>query len=309
MQPSERPASRVIGDRSAAAGERACLAGPSRAAAARPAAVPRGARRRCLLQARHPPDLAPGGRGLRTRGRRRVAAAVGSEPRFRPASARRPGVAGALPADLAQPRDAPLGLLHGVRPRPRALLRPGVPRARAPLGPFGSRRDDRGRGLGPVRSLPVARRPVAPLRERQLPARRAAGRRPGRRAPPRARRARARAGSRPADTRRLGRLLRAHARDAGSVDCPGTRGLAAAPRRPAPRCRRSCRTAGRRGAQRGSVGRRARRSRALRPQRAARRGEDVLVDAPRLARRDTAGRCADAPAARTGGERRAVREP
>ena len=68
------------------------------------------------------------GRGLRARGRRRVVAGVGPDPRLRPAAARQLQRAGPVPAHLAQPPAPALVVLHAVRGRAsRAVRGRGLP--------------------------------------------------------------------------------------------------------------------------------------------------------------------------------------
>ena len=156
------------------------------------------------------------------------AAALGPEPGVRAAAPRRPaGRRSSIPRPGSTSLMPALGLLHALRLRPRPAVRCRVPRAARGAGGCergsGARRRVR---VDAVRPLPLARRSLAPLRERRLDP----GRLPRRRAAVATRRARdvraPRRRDRAAGARRVGRRLRDDARRARGV---GRRSSTSAP--------------------------------------------------------------------------------
>ncbi len=285
-------------------------AGGGRPRPARRRALPRvGPAGRRLLQEGHPPHLAPPGRGVRARGLLGRAAALGPEPRVRAAAPRRPGDADPLPADLAEPLRASLDLLHALRLRPRPPVRDRVPRAGAALGAARGRGPGRRLGVGAVRPVPVARGPLAPLRERRVDPRGLPRRRAGGREAARPRRPAPRPRDRAAGPRRIGGRLRDDAGGARGVGRPRPRRREAVAGRRAPGGRRD---PGPRGGRRPLVRALARGPRPrvpLVPARARRCREDVLVGPPGRTPRDAGRRHSRPPASLPGLAHGTLREP
>src|SRR5438552_2279708 len=97
--------------------------------------LPARAAGRGPLPARRPPDVVRAGGGAGPRHQPRRVAAVEPRHRVRPAAVGRREHAGALPADLAQPRHAPVDVLHAVRPSPSRAGRARRAPAGARAGP------------------------------------------------------------------------------------------------------------------------------------------------------------------------------
>src|SRR6185503_6930168 len=112
-------------------------AGRGRPHGAGPLAVPR---RRLpgpgLLSPRRAPAVVRAGPGLRAVHRRRIVAGLEPVGGLRPAAVGEPQQPGALPVHLAAHAHDAVDVLHLLRRRPRAVLRPGYVRAGPPPRPL-----------------------------------------------------------------------------------------------------------------------------------------------------------------------------